>query len=161
MSWEVMSAVGETIGGFGVILSLLYVARQVRDNTHSNQSAAINALTGQLMNLTLIDPASADSYHQGLKGLHNLGDRDQLVFTHRITALTLTWFNAYLQNKRGLIPAEFWDTFAGDIASFQQHPGFREAWALISPGFPDEFVAYVDASAQLQPAVDYVAMSVE
>lgn len=77
-----------------------------------------------------------------------------------MTAMALTWFNAYLQNKRGLIPTEFWDTFAGDIASFQQHPGFREAWALISPGFPDEFVSYVDSSAQIKPAVDYMASSV-
>jgi len=82
MNWEVMGALVEIIGGLGVIVSLLYVARQIRDNTHSNQSAAINALTGQLMNLT-----------------------------------------------------------------------------LIKPGFPDEFVAYVDSAAHLTPAVDYMAGS--
>jgi len=159
MDWEVMGALGEIIGGLGVIVSLVYVARQIRDNTHSNQSAAINALTGQLMNLTLINPESADDYHQGLQGLRTLSATSQLVFTHRMTAMVLAWFNAYLQHKRGLIPAEFWETFAGDIASFHQHPGFRDAWVLIKPGFPDEFVAYVDSAAHLTPAVDYMAGS--
>ena len=40
MNWEVMGALGEIIGGLGVVLSLLYLARQIVDNTLSNQSAA-------------------------------------------------------------------------------------------------------------------------
>jgi len=35
MSLETLSQLGEFVGGFGVILSLVYVAIQVRSNTNS------------------------------------------------------------------------------------------------------------------------------
>ena len=55
MNWEIMGALGEIVGGFGVVLSLLYLARQITDNTLSNQSAAISTLTDQIMRVTMVD----------------------------------------------------------------------------------------------------------
>ena len=157
MNWEVMGALGEIIGGLGVVLSLLYLARQITDNTLSNQSAAINSLTEQIMTVTLLDKQSGSLFNNGLKSLETLDDEERLIFVQRVTAIFLIWFNAHLQHKRKLIPDEFFDTFKGDIASYFQHPGIVDAWQLIKPGFPPTYVRYVDQSARLEAQVDYLA----
>ena len=35
MNWEAIGAVGETVGGIGVIVTLIYLAIQVRQNTRN------------------------------------------------------------------------------------------------------------------------------
>jgi hypothetical protein len=40
MNWEAIGAVGEAIGAFGVILTLGYLALQIRQNTRSLKSAS-------------------------------------------------------------------------------------------------------------------------
>jgi hypothetical protein len=157
MNWEVMGALGEIIGGLGVVLSLLYLARQIVDNTLSNQSAAINSLTEQIMSVTIVDKESGKLFHSGLKSLEALSDEERLIFVQRVTAIFLIWFNAYLQHKRKLIPDEFFNTFEGDIASYFQHPGIVDAWQLIKLGFPPTYVRYVNQSSQLEAHVDYLA----
>ena len=159
MSWEIVGSLGEIVGGLGVIVSLLYLARQIKDNTRSNQSAAISSLTDQIQKITLVDHAASEEYYLGLKGLDRLDDRGRLMFTHRVTAMVIMWFNAFLQHERGLIPREFWATFGDDIASMYQHKGFQEAWAMVGPGFPENFRDYVDSATQREVSVDYIGMS--
>ena len=152
-----MGALGEIVGGFGVVLSLLYLARQISDNTLSNQSAAISSLTDQIMRVTMVDNESGSLLYKGLKGLDSLNETERLIFVQRVTAIFLVWFNAHLQYQRRLIPVEFWNTFAGDIASYFKHAGVGDTWQLIKPGFPQNYVSYVEKSSKLESSVDYLA----
>ena len=93
MNWEIMGALGEIVGGFGVVLSLLYLARQITDNTLSNQSAAISSLTDQIMRVTMVDNESGSLFYKGLKGLDGLDETERLIFVQRVTAIFLIWFN--------------------------------------------------------------------
>ena len=138
-------------------MSLLYLARQITDNTLSNQSAAINSLTEQIMSVTMVDKDSGRLFYEGLQSLETLENEEQLIFVQRVTAIFLIWFNAYLQHQRKLIPDEFFNTFEGDIASYFQHRGIVDAWQLIKPGFPPNYVHFVDQSSQLEAQVDYLA----
>ena len=40
MDWQAIQAVAELVAAVGVILSLVYLSRQVRQNTHSIRTAA-------------------------------------------------------------------------------------------------------------------------
>ena len=41
MNWEAIGAVGETVGALAVLLTLVYLAMQIRQNTRSVQAAAV------------------------------------------------------------------------------------------------------------------------
>ena len=45
MNWEAISAVGEVLGAGGVIISLIYLAAQIRQNTRAIRGATLNAVT--------------------------------------------------------------------------------------------------------------------
>jgi hypothetical protein len=48
MNWDAISAIGEVVGAMAVILTLIYLALQIRRSTLESQMAAAHALTNQL-----------------------------------------------------------------------------------------------------------------
>ena len=49
MNWEAIGAIGETAGAVGVIVTLIYLAIQVRQNTRSSRLASFQSST-ELLN---------------------------------------------------------------------------------------------------------------
>jgi len=43
MNWEAMSAIGEATGAVAVVVTLFYVALQIRQNTRSIQASTLQA----------------------------------------------------------------------------------------------------------------------
>ena len=48
MNWEAISAIGEILGAAGVIITLAYLAAQIRQNTKVSRGATRQDLAGQL-----------------------------------------------------------------------------------------------------------------
>ena len=57
MNWEMISAVGQMLGAIGVIISIVYLAAQIRNQNKESQRAAMNALTTHWsdLNRTLVE----------------------------------------------------------------------------------------------------------
>lgn len=45
MNWEMISAVGQMLGAVGVIISIIYLAAQIRNQNKESRHAATNVLT--------------------------------------------------------------------------------------------------------------------
>ena len=45
MNWEMISAIGQMLGAVGVLISIVYLAAQIRNQNKESQRAAMNALT--------------------------------------------------------------------------------------------------------------------
>ena len=46
MNWDAIGAIAERLGAIGVVVSLLYLATQIRQNTKSVRAAAFFGVTG-------------------------------------------------------------------------------------------------------------------
>jgi len=57
MNWEMISAVGQMLGAIGVIISIIYLAAQIRNQNKESQRAAMNVLTSHWsdLNRTLVE----------------------------------------------------------------------------------------------------------
>jgi hypothetical protein len=51
MNWEAIGAVGEIVGAVAVILTLIYLAAQIRQNTNSVRAAAVDAAITHVSNV--------------------------------------------------------------------------------------------------------------
>ena len=47
INWEMISAIGQMLGALGVIISLVYLAVQIRAQKKESQHAAVTSLTTQ------------------------------------------------------------------------------------------------------------------
>jgi hypothetical protein len=65
MSWEAVSAIGQVLGSLGVILSLLYLATQVRQN---NRASTVSAKLGRSTHRSLFcDPCGCGPLMESAK----------------------------------------------------------------------------------------------
>jgi heme/copper-type cytochrome/quinol oxidase subunit 1 len=51
MNWEMISAVGQMLGAIGVIISIVYLAAQSRNQNKESQRAGVNVLTSHWSDL--------------------------------------------------------------------------------------------------------------
>jgi hypothetical protein len=74
MNWEAASAIAEILGVIAVIGSLIYVGRQINQNTwiaRANIVHETGALSNQIFQLIAQDSELADIYDSGKVGFHH------------------------------------------------------------------------------------------
>ena len=52
MNWEALGAIGEIVGAVAVVLSLIFLATQIRQNTRSSRTASYQAAVTSISDLT-------------------------------------------------------------------------------------------------------------
>lgn len=84
MSWEAIGAVGDIVGALAVLVSLLYLAVQVRQNTASIKSSTYQNAVTSLSQVSLgvgINEGSANIVHAGFtRDIAELTEQDQFRF---------------------------------------------------------------------------------
>lgn len=163
MSIEQWGAVGEIIGGIGVIATLIYLAIQIRANTKATRGATESAILRYGREITSApfgDKESAELFLRGASNFDSLDEIERSMFTNRIGPYFLFWYDAHIQYRNGLISTELWDTFEKDIPGLFMSPGTHEVWELLRNSFPIEFQQYVDDLAEKDPSEspDYLAI---
>jgi len=66
VNWEAISAIGQMVGAIGVIISLIYLTREIRKNARSARRASVDAMNRWLGQL---------AQHQHLSALFDRGVR--------------------------------------------------------------------------------------
>src|SRR6266478_3903762 len=83
MNWEMISAVGQMLGAIGVIISIIYLAAQIRNQNKESQRAAMNVLTTHWsdLNRTLVEnPEMAVLWLRALQCFDDLDAKSKLRF---------------------------------------------------------------------------------
>jgi hypothetical protein len=150
MNWNALGAIGEIIGAAGVIVSLLYLASQVRNNSrqlsHASAQAVLDKLNGLIGQLAFTAGAG-DVWTRGLSGLDALDDDEELV---RFSSMLLQAFWAYEEvlhyRRAGVIEDWAWAHAKAPIEHFMRTPGFQEWWQLRGNWFGEEFQAFIGDS---------------
>ena len=137
----------QLLGGIGVIASMIYVGIQIRNNSRAVR-AATNLQISHTQTSSLYNMASnadlAELVVRGggdfaaLKGL----DRARFRF-HAMFVLTFNQ-NIFFQHKIGTLTGSDWDSFSGDLVSYFDMPGARQAWPTYRKRFSTEFQEHVN-----------------
>lgn len=131
MNWEAVTAVAETIGVAGVIISIVYLSIQVR---HSNQVAADAAFKNTLelsisSHHEMIEGDNGDAIIKGLLHYEELKGREKLVFD----SVMASWFtvvaSALFSKGLGFIDDEHAKTLGNILHSrFFPYSGIHSWW---------------------------------
>jgi hypothetical protein len=147
MNWEAIGAIGEGLGAIGVIVTVIYVALQIRQNSAAVCGATEQNLMSQEMTLYALFAEHANVYRRGRAGLDNL-DADELErFTWLVAAAQSQLYSAFVQYQRGLIPESVWAAYHGDWVDYVNQPGYYAIWQDMRHIYPREFGEALDAIA--------------
>jgi hypothetical protein len=153
---ETISAIAQIVAAVGVIASLFYLAVQIRQNTRSQRSIAVDSLTGSLIALLgpqASDPALTRALAAAVEDWHGAAEDDRL----RAVAVLFTIFklfeNAWFQQRQGTLDREQWQGWDLYIRAYYHRPGVKTWWALRRGMFAAGFRDYLEATESIAEAV--------
>jgi hypothetical protein len=147
MDLQTLANVGEFLGGLGVIVSLIYLAVQIRGNTSSQQSETYARSLERMASMQAFmskDHAFTKMFSEGLI------DPSQLTITQKIQfswALTEMFGNIefmFFQSEQRNIPAELWDRWVETLKWWLTFPGVVAWWKGKPTPFTPAFMSCVE-----------------
>jgi len=149
MNWDAIGAIAEGVGAAGVIVSLLYVARQMGASTRASavesKLASTRSYTDFLAEFVRT-PELYDLFIRGRKDLSSLSPEEYLRFSD-LALVSFSYFSAgYFQLARGLLEEDDWFETQAVIQFWMRGPGVQDWWGKVGRSFfGRRFVEFIDA----------------
>jgi hypothetical protein len=144
---ESLGNIGDFVGGIGVIVTLAYLAFQVRQNSRSVKSASAQAVLNVLAQSISSVAASTSASRVAVLGqtdFDQLSDDEQLQFAMWILGWFRVFEQAHHQFMIGVLDPVLWEGHAGQLKSTMQSPVVRRWWAVRRVLFDPEFRRFID-----------------
>ena len=146
MNWDAIGAVGEVIGAVAVVVTLLFVARDIRQNSRSLSIAALRDTTAQWnhwSNMIASSSDLADIVAKGNKAFSNLSESEKL----RYGAYAQSFFDN-VESSRSLVvdhnAEKDLDVLVSIVERRMSVPGFAAWWSENTADYDADFVAWID-----------------
>ncbi len=164
MGLEQLSFIGDIGAAIAVIASLIYVGRQVKENTIATRATAAQALAGTMNGYVgLINTSTnlADILHRGATGMNKLQGGEAIQFGAFLDQMFINCEAVYYQWRDGVLDERLWDTYRHVIVDMMSQQGSREWWPNRRHWFGTEFADLVDELCSEVPAKPMHFASVE
>ena len=142
-----LAAWGEFLGGIAVVVSLVYLAGQIRQNSRLLRASTASATAeGATATSKLIaqDPEIARIFWGGLRDRVSLSELDRQRFDALFAMNVNAWNQQHDFARDGLIGPSVWKNAERMNRWFFQQPGGRQWWAEWRFGYDSGFSDFVD-----------------
>ena len=155
MNWEAISAVAEVIGAVAVVITLVYLAIQTRDNVRIERARAV--WDAQLSFVEVNDMLADGGIVSGLV-FQSLSDPDRLSQKDRylMHRFARAWFQRmeaqHALYKAGILEPEVWQLRLGYVKAILDNTVFKEFWELDKRNsmFTTQFIAAIDSATSTE-----------
>ena len=126
-----LALIGEFLGGLSVLLTMVYLAVQVRGNTKAMHSNIAQQTHDTITNVYM-DMAKDEDLNRicrsGFSDLADLSEQDSARFYAACTAVMFVCQNLLFQTKTRSSDAEMASTFMLGLSANFHSPGFKSFW---------------------------------
>ena len=135
MNWDAIGAVGELAGALAVLITLIYLAVQLRQNTNLASGAAQREVMASFqLNLDRVK-TNPQLVQKGLAQFDSLSHAEQLEFTMIINQFVNHLEQPLRMLNRGLETQDTVDVYGDICMAILQEPGGLELWERTKPLF--------------------------
>lgn len=140
MNWEAIEAISSLIGAVGVVITVAYLAYQIRQNTHSIEGATEQSLMSLEQDVYEMTALYASVFRRGMADFNVLSADEATQFSYILSAEMSLVYSAYVQYNRKLISEEVWAAYERGMAEYFENAGFLAAWTALKSSYPVSFV---------------------
>jgi hypothetical protein len=147
MNWEAIGAIGEVIGAVAVVVTLVYLAAQIRHNTMSNRNAALQTISAQnadWLSLITQDDDVARIFRAGQKDLGSITGNDLVRYGMLMTQFCRVFGAQHHQHINRALPDDIWQSSERSIQFTLQRRGARNWWSSFGYQFSESFQQLVN-----------------
>jgi len=146
MNWDAIGAVGEIVGALAVVVSLMYLATQIRLQNRESRAASVHqVIDGYRTTISqLHEPEMADIWVQAHRDFDALSDSQRLRFVIYLTVALRAFEDAFFQWREGRLETPIWQALLTPLVDVKATVAFHRFWQLRRHHFRDQFADYVD-----------------
>ena len=147
MNWDAIGAIGEILGAGAVVVSLFYLATQIRaQNRESRVAAMHDILTAFRESYTQFNDGDiADIFVRGNQAFESLTAAEKVRLFATLTPLLRVLEEAFVQHRQGRFDGELWDAMTKQYSFLFSAPTCEELWRQRKDHFNKDFVDFVDS----------------
>ncbi len=148
MNWPAVGAIGQVVGAFAVVVSLAYLAVQVRQSTAAmSAQAAHDALAAvrEFNQHFMTNPTMARIFSYGADDPSSLNETERQQFPHLVFNFFKTAEALHAQFLRGTLDADTWRAWERVFMTFGKSPGFSAVWTVRKGFFTPAFRSLYDS----------------
>ena len=125
MSLSNLASLGSFVSGFAVLISLIYLALQVRQTERNQQISIRHSRVSRTVELhvALADPAVADAWLHGTRSPQEISETELSQFTNLCRAHFFHFEDSFYQREEGLLNDAAFETVVAGARLLARSPG--------------------------------------
>jgi len=164
LSWSAFSAIGELVGAIAVVISLVYLSRQVRQNTAAVRTANASGVQSNLQQLARVfytDRELGALVLRTMSGQLPERPEDRLAVWAYFFDMLKTAELAHRHYMRGDLEPDLWEASLAFYRAYFETPGFRSYWrerqAAFVPPFREAMTSWLGSAGPLQQTHEMIS----
>jgi len=146
MSIMEFGAIGEFVGAIAVVVTLVYLAIQLRQNTNALKLNAVRSVTEELQGMFSLAASNRELTEIIVKAaeeseLHGAERARYYMFTNNLVRV---YENAFLQSRAGVVDPAHWQGMTRMMIDYTSMAAFPEFWQDRKHWMSNEFQEYMD-----------------
>ena len=136
----------EIVGAVAVVLGLIFVVIEIRENTTAQQFSSTQSLISDYVNAldSLDDREAMCMWIRGMNDFDSLPVVDQGRWSNRMLQIWRPWEQMYYQSLEGKIDMRVFDSMEGMLLTQASLKGFKQFWTSRRSYYSEDFQSYID-----------------
>ncbi|MFT5137847.1 MAG: hypothetical protein ACI8XV_002889 [Arenicella sp.] len=159
MNWDAIGALSELVGATAVVVTLLYLSVQLRQNTKATRLSSTQSLTEELQdmfNLLSSDESLAEIFVEAAKS-SNISGVNQVRYYCFNSNILRVYENAFLQRQGNASASAHWEGMTRMMIDFTKMVAFASYWENRKHWLSEDFQQYMESeiiNADQKPGVE-------
>ena len=141
-----LANIGEIIAAILVVVSLGYVALQIRQNTQALKVTATQSYVEMYNTITseLVKQDLADIWSRGFRDFSTLNSTEAVQFSAIAGQLMRVFESAHTQWRRGALEQQLWQASERTLLDSMTMAGFQQWWDFRKHWYSKDFQIHID-----------------
>ena len=154
---DALGNIGDFVGGIAVIVTLIYLAVQVRQNTRSTRLASMQSAMLAAQNIGMLPAQDRDLarvVRVGLATPDELDDDELQQFRYFLMSMLRVHEDMFVQHRAGVVDDETWMARSSSLRTIFSMPGGWKVWDA-STAYREDFRTWMQSELDREdpPAV--------
>ena len=144
LSWDAIGAVGEVGGAVAVVVTLIYLALQIKQSSALARAAAQREINTSFQSALAHMRDELELYQRGSVAFDSLSHKEQIRFEFTLAPVLNHLDQVIRMHQQGLETEDNVDAYGTYCLALLQAPGTRSWWERIKPYFVKETRDYLE-----------------
>ncbi|MBT3834307.1 MAG: hypothetical protein HOB98_04290 [Gammaproteobacteria bacterium] len=162
MTIDELGSLGEFIGSIIVLLSLVYLALEIRSNTETARTSTYQSVVsefGALNRSMASTPGLSRLFASALEDFDSLDSEEKARISQLFFVCFHNFENMYYQYKKGYLEDEVWTGWKRLMLSYHARPGFQAWWEIRRDVYSASFVKFLSSETLDVQMTSYFEMT--